>query len=475
MIPLATLSEQDLIISKLENIFSSLNKGDERLVEIKNSLRNLKGAALESAIKGKLTLKWRESNIDKLEPASILFERLIKEKYEKSIKNKKVKLDIKGNLHLNDSIKMQINHALILKNEELRPLPEKWGWAKVSQIGELKLGRQRAPRYHNGPNMKPYLRVANVMENYIDTSDILEMEFSQKDYELYHLNFGDILLNEGQSLELIGRPAIFKGELPDVCFQNTIIRFRPFKSMVSEYVFYVFLAYFYNGNFKRIAKWTTSIAHLSIGRLAELEFPLPPEEEQKLIVKYLHLYINSADALEKQLDNILAQAELMGRAVLKKAFEGKFDIQIISNNISDHGRNIYGPSHGELDAIFGITLDEEQVDVNAYKVGYDNARKGVSTSSIDSAQDTNKYPEILIKEKKKRKKPSKKLPYKKMNIIESLRSMPKPVTPKDLLIFSGLDVSSFYLQLGKELQKGRIREVRPTDKDIFLETVDEIR
>ena len=64
--------------------------------------------------------------------------------------------------------------------------------------------------------MKPYLRVANVFEDRIDTSSIKEMHFEEAEFEKYKLRDGDVLwLNEGQSPELLGRPAIYRGEPPE--------------------------------------------------------------------------------------------------------------------------------------------------------------------------------------------------------------------------------------------------------------------
>ena len=56
--------------------------------------------------------------------------------------------------------------------------------------------------------MRPYLRVANVFEDRIDTSDVMQMHFSDEEFERYRLAPGDILLNEGQSPEFLdARPS----------------------------------------------------------------------------------------------------------------------------------------------------------------------------------------------------------------------------------------------------------------------------
>ncbi len=89
------------------------------------------------------------------------------------------------------------------------------------------MGRQLSPKYKTGKNTRKYLRVANVFDGYIDTSDVNEMDFNEVEFATFKLRRGDVLLNEGQSRELVGRSAVFRDEVPDCCFQNTLIRFRP--------------------------------------------------------------------------------------------------------------------------------------------------------------------------------------------------------------------------------------------------------
>src|SRR5262245_43358613 len=140
--------------------------------------------------------------------------------------------------------------------KDLRPLPDGWVWTSVEEVGEVQLGRQRSPEHHTGAHMRPYLRVANVFEDRIDTRHVLEMNFSPAEFERYRLEPGDILLNEGQSLDLVGRPAMYRGEVPGSCFQNTLIRFRPRSGVLSKYALLVFRSYLHRGRFQQIARWT---------------------------------------------------------------------------------------------------------------------------------------------------------------------------------------------------------------------------
>jgi type I restriction enzyme, S subunit len=158
----------------------------------------------------------------------------------------------------------------------------RWELVKVSDAGEVLLGRQRAPKYQSGEYTTPYIRVANVFEDRIDTSDVLSMDFAPDEFARFKLEYGDILLNEGQSTELVGRPAMWRDEIPDCCFQNTLVRFRAYSERTEpEYALSVFLQYLHAGEFAKVSSKTSNVAHLGAGRFGKMAFPLPPLDLQR--------------------------------------------------------------------------------------------------------------------------------------------------------------------------------------------------
>ena len=180
--------------------------------------------------------------------------------------------------------------------------------------------------------MRPYLRVANVFEDRIDTSDVLEMNFSPDDFEKYRLEEGDVLLNEGQSRELVGRPAIYRGEVQGACFQNTLVRFQPRDFLLPEFALSVFRHYLHSGRFAEISKWTTSIAHLGAGRFSQLEFPVPPLNEQRRIVAKIEELTARSRAAKQALDAIPTLLERFRQSVLAAAFRGDLTNQWRNQN-----------------------------------------------------------------------------------------------------------------------------------------------
>jgi len=204
-----------------------------------------------------------------------------------------------------------------------RGVPTDWQVKSVAETGETGLGRQRSPKYHSGTNMKPYLRVANVFEDRIDATDVMQMHFDEADFERFRLRSGDVLLNEGQSPELLGRPAIYRGEPPDVAFTNSLIRFVPKPGVTSEWALLVFRRHMHAGRFQQESRITTNIAHLALGRFRTVEFPVPPLEVQERVVASTRLTLDAVDRQVDQIDREIAAIRSLRRAVLTAAFSGR--------------------------------------------------------------------------------------------------------------------------------------------------------
>lgn len=148
-----------------------------------------------------------------------------------------------------------------------------YGTCRVDEAGDVQLGQQRHPKYQTGTKSRPYLRVANVMDDYFDYSDVLTMDFNDSELAKFALEAGDILLNEGQSLELVGRCAMYDGAIARCCFQKTLLRFRAYAGSTQEWALGFFQYCHHFGVFASISSQTTSVAHLSAVRFKALAFP----------------------------------------------------------------------------------------------------------------------------------------------------------------------------------------------------------
>ena len=130
-----------------------------------------------------------------------------------------------------------------------------------------------------------YLRTKNVLDGAIDLSDVLTMPMTDAEFSRFEVLDGDILLNEGQSLGLVGRASIYRGEFGQRCaMQNALLRFRAFPSTCPEFAAQAFQQCQKDGTFASIATQTTSVAHLGSSRFSALELAWPPTfaEQQRI-------------------------------------------------------------------------------------------------------------------------------------------------------------------------------------------------
>lgn len=168
-----------------------------------------------------------------------------------------------------------------------------WEAKRIDERGKVLAGKALAV---TAPGLlRPYLRTKNVLDGAIDLSDVLMMPMTDAEFSRFEILDGDVLLNEGQSLELVGRTSIYRGEFGGRCaMQNQLLRFRAFPSTCPEFAAQAFRKCQKDGTFANIATKTTSVAHLGSSRFSVLALAWPPSlAEQQRIASCL----SSLDAL----------------------------------------------------------------------------------------------------------------------------------------------------------------------------------
>ncbi|MGW6694234.1 restriction endonuclease subunit S [Rhodococcus sp. NPDC054953] len=186
----------------------------------------------------------------------------------------------------------------------------------LSEIAEVKLGRQRSPKDHDGPNMRKYLRAANVGWSGLLLDDVKEMNFTDAELAQFRLEPGDILLNEASgSPREVGKPAIWHGEIADCAFQNTLLRVRPSEQVDPRYLLHFFRREAGSGAFVRGSRGT-GINHIGRATLAQWPIPLPALDEQRRIAAIL----DHADALRAKRREALARLDELTQSIFVDMF-----------------------------------------------------------------------------------------------------------------------------------------------------------
>lgn len=207
------------------------------------------------------------------------------------------------------------------------------------------------------------------------------------------LKKGDILFNTRNTLDLVGKVAMWRGELEHSVFNSNIMRITFSANVLNDYMNYYFNSYSALKQLRARATGTTSVAAIYWRDCQNIKIPLPPLPEQKAIAALLstwdeaiekteRLIVKKQKFYEAQLSKRLS-SDVSERIKLKKFLkevskrnsdlsinqvlsvtnskgfvrpEDQFDRQVASDNLSNYkivskGEYAYNPSRINVGSI----------------------------------------------------------------------------------------------------------------------------
>jgi type I restriction enzyme S subunit len=263
-IPLPPLAEQHRIVAKIEELFSSLDKGIESLQTARQQLKVYRQAVLKWAFEGRLT-----------------------------------------NPNLKEG-----------------ELPEGWEEIKIKELGIWKGGgtpSKQVPHYwENGTNLwvtSKDMKFKVIIDS-LDkvTDDAIEQSSAKR-------------IPKG-SLLFVMRSGILRHTFPvaiaglDLTVNQDLLTLNPNSRANSEYIYWYIRAF--NQNIRqRCSKDGTTVESIEANALKNYPFILAPQSEQLRIVQEIESRLSVCDKIEESIEQSLQQAEALRQSILKKAFEGK--------------------------------------------------------------------------------------------------------------------------------------------------------
>lgn len=194
----------------------------------------------------------------------------------------------------------------------------------IGVAGEVSTGKTLQREPDTSGSFLPYLRVANVQEDRIDLSDIRSTYFTDAEKARLELRVGDLLVNEGQSLELVGRPALVRNLESRLWFQNSLLRVRARPNFDPEFLLLVFRHYMRSGVFAAEAKASTNIAHLSKSRFENIVVPAFSLVDQNAIAAQASLILGAVERQRSDIEEAVRVTRRMRQQLQLDALNGKF-------------------------------------------------------------------------------------------------------------------------------------------------------
>lgn len=214
------------------------------------------------------------------------------------------------------------------KQTDVGTIPEDWDVRAVCEMGDVLTGKALAVAAPGKP--RPYLRTKNVFDGRIDVDDVLSMPMTDAEFDHFETKENDLLLNEGQSLELVGRCARYRGEYGHpVAIQNQLIRFRANTGTCPLFAEQRFRHCQHTGVFARIALKTTSIAHLGGKRFGALRLAWPCDVVEQ---KRIGTALADADAEVAHTVTLIAKQRSLKQAAMQELIGG-------NSRLSGHSEN----------------------------------------------------------------------------------------------------------------------------------------
>jgi type I restriction enzyme S subunit len=233
---------------------------------------------------------------------------------------------------INQAVTKGINPDVPMKYsgvEWLGEIPEHWEVKRLKYVFHIQTGVTLGKSYINQVlETRPYLRVANVQDGYIDISDIKTIELPNNEISRYVLQKGDVLMTEGGDFDKLGRGYIWKGQIKGCLHQNHIFAVRPiYKYLNSNFIAAFISSQKCKNYFIFTAKQTTNLASTNSTHLKNLKLLLPPLNEQQEIVSFIE---KKSEKIGRSLTVIEKEIKLIQEyrtTLISETVTGKIDVR----------------------------------------------------------------------------------------------------------------------------------------------------
>ncbi len=319
-LPLPPPEQQKRIVAKIEELFSHIDAGIEGLKKAKQLLKQYRQSVLKAAVTGELTKEWREANKGKLEPASQLLERILKERRQKWEEQQLEQFKAKGKMPKDDKWKEKYKEAIEF-NSDVR-IPEEWVGVTTDQVFYYVTSGSRGWAKYYSEEGPIFLRMGN-LEHYdvrLDMEDIQRVSPPKgAEGSRTKVEPGDSLISITADVGMVG---IVPNDFEEAYINQHVSLARPVIRSMGLYLAWLLSGDFAKEQFKLLQRGATKVG-LGLEDIKAIQFGLPSVDEQIEIVRLIEEKLSSIEHMDLELDQQLIKAEKNKQSILVSAFSGK--------------------------------------------------------------------------------------------------------------------------------------------------------
>ena len=195
-------------------------------------------------------------------------------------------------------------------------VPEGWAWCRLGEIYYHTTGKALKKSNEKG-SLKKYITTSNLYWDTFDFSKVRSMYFTDEELDKCTIKKGDLVVCNGGD---VGRAAIWNYD-HDICYQNHVSRMRP-KINGVENRFFLYVLMFYKEQ-NLLSGKGIGISSLSASDLLSAIVPLPPTNQQRLIVSEIQKIFTQINLLEQNKVDLQTAVKQAKSKILDLAIRGK--------------------------------------------------------------------------------------------------------------------------------------------------------
>jgi type I restriction enzyme, S subunit len=321
-ISIASLSTQDRIVEKLEELLSDLDAGVVELKAAQAKLVRYRQSLLKAAVEGALTAEWRQHNTPE-ETGAQLLQRILSERRARWEARQLAKFAEQDKAPPKD-LQKKYPEPVKPDTADLPELPDGWAWTSVDAL--IDDGPQNglylpASRYGRGT---PILRIDDYQIYWQRPRlDLNLVEADSSEVEQYSLRPDDVVINRVNSMTHLGKSLLISSLLDGVLFESNMMRLRMSPQLNASYVVYYLGSQTGRTRLTRDAKWAVNQASINQQDVRRTPIPLPSNEEQSEIVAILRAQLSALSNQSEAIVFSLKQSAAQRKNILRAAFSGQ--------------------------------------------------------------------------------------------------------------------------------------------------------
>jgi type I restriction enzyme S subunit len=317
-LPLPPRAEQTRIVEKLEELLSDLDAGVAELKAAQKKLGQYRQSLLKAAVEGSLTAEWRSKNTP-AETGAQLLERILTERRARWEAKQLARFKEQGKTPSKDW-QTKYPEPVQPDTTDLPELPQGWVWASVEQLSELMSGNtpKDAEARATVSGVIPWFKVGDMNrggnEVWLCTSQI---NFSREDATAIGMKIapaGTIVFPKRGGAIATNKKRRLKSE---ACFDLNTMGLVPV-SLAAEWLWW----WFQGIDLGRLSDGS-NVPQINNPDIAPLLIPIPPMEEQEMIICQLQMALDATHAQEVAINQSLKQSTAQRQNILRAAFAGQ--------------------------------------------------------------------------------------------------------------------------------------------------------